>query len=366
MEAILEVCEAYGGGVKRQLDYLDEYVDKSKYRLIFLVSSKRSNNIPSSYLTDDRLSSAIKNPIALVSVLINIHRIIKMNSIRVVHAHSTIAGLILFVYKFLFPAASLRVVYTPHAYFTEVARTPITDKILLFVEKQMVRAFSKVVHVSDEEEQYALKNGIVDQPKSVVIKNGVGIPDISCVRHSYTTLINVARCTFQKNPELFLQVAESAVRENAKLKFIWVGDGPLLEKCRKVVKDKSLEKNIRFVGYSKRPCQYFAKSDIFLSTSRYEGLPFSVIEAMSFGLPLILTSVVGHKELVEGNGYLVTPDQMASNGILEQISAITASKRAMSDKSHDLVRERYSAKNMIVKIEDVYAQMVLKKGVITK
>lgn len=294
------------------------------------------------------------------------HRLIKKNKVSVVHAHSTIAGLILAIYKLLFLRTSLSMVYTPHAYFTEVARSPIADKVLLFAEKQMIKAFCKIIHVSDEEEQYALKNGIVNRFNSVVIKNGVDAPAFLNISHPYITLVNVARCTFQKNPELFLKVAEKAVKKNAKLRFIWVGDGPLLEKCRKAVKDESLEENIRFVGYSKRPDQYFSKADIFLSTSRYEGLPFSVIEAMSFRLPLILTSVVGHKELIEDNGFLVAPAQMASKGVLEQIFAVTARKKAMSEKSYDLFKKRYSVRDMVIRIEEVYGQMTRKSVVSEK
>lgn len=59
---------------------------------------------------------------------------------------------------------------------------------------------------------------------------------------------------------------------------------------------------IDFVGFTKEPMKYLQSSDLYLSTSRFEGLPYGLIEAASVGLPIVASNVKGNNEVVN-NGY---------------------------------------------------------------
>lgn len=356
VKKVLEICESYGGGVKRQLDYLNKYVDKSRYELITLVSSKRSNDpVPDGYYIDDSMSE-IKNPWAIIKSLKTIHKLITKNNINLVHAHSTISGVLMFFYK-IFLNWRIRIIFTPHAYFTEVSRGPIKDYLLLKIEKIMNRFFFRIIHVSEEEQDYAICSKLTNKSKSHVINNGVDDPKSLRKDNFKYTFLNVARCSFQKNPRLFIDIAEVAIEFNDNFQFVWVGDGPLLLECINYINTKGLDDNIHFVGYTSNPSDYLKNSDIFLSTSRYEGQPFSVLEALSYRLPVLLTRIIGHTELIKNNGsFLESTDIKDRKKLIAKIQEICDKTDVYSDESYRLFKSKYIVNTMISKIENLYSE----------
>ena len=350
---ILEVCEAYGGGVKRQVDYIKQYVDDSLYSLTVLVSSGRGAKIEPDCIVDDRLSMFIKKPWKFIPLVRRVHRLIEAKRIDLVHAHSTVAGIFMVIYKIIYHD-KVSVIFTPHAYFSEIDRGRIKTQLVIFIERFMSRFFEKIIHVSEEEQNYALNKNLVSKDKCVIINNGVPKPMIVKKKHSGTIFINVARCSFQKDPQLFIEIAKEVIQFIPDSEFIWVGDGPLLKECRaQVVRDKMSGK-IKFMGYSDNPYRFLAQSDIYISSSRYEGLPFSVLEALSCGLPLILTDIIGHEELIQDNGMLLDDKRIEEN-LAKTIKDIVVNKDTLGEMSYSLYIQKFSIDKMISGIEKVYA-----------
>lgn len=266
---ILELCESYGGGVKRQVDYLNNYNNSRKFSLITMVSSKRESDIPDNYLVNDYMSLFSKNPILLFKAVGKVHKLVKSEKIDLIHAHSTLAGITAVFHKILY-SSRIPIVYTPHAYYSEVYRGILKNKAIVIVEKFMNQFFSAIIHVSKEEEIYALSNGIVKESKSTVINNGVPSKKHKNWKlqnlNKDITFVNVARCGYQKNPYLFIDIAATVINQLNNAKFIWVGDGPLLNDCRELVKEKNMENEIKFVGQKTDPYNFLYKSDFFMST----------------------------------------------------------------------------------------------------
>ncbi|WP_125764320.1 glycosyltransferase [Companilactobacillus hulinensis] len=351
---VLEICEAYGGGVKRQVDYLNEFADTKDVEMITLVSSKRGAEIPKKYLTDDRLSAFPKHMFKYLSVLKCLHKLIIDKNIQLVHAHSTIAGITMVLYKMHYHDCP-PIVFTPHAYFSEVDRGHVKNTILKIAEKFMSRHFAKVIHVSDGEQDYALANKLVTQGQSVVINNGVPFHEYEKVQHPATSFVNVARCSFQKNPQLFIKIAAKITKAMPNSNFTWVGDGPMLNECRAEVVRLGLSAKVHFIGYRNNPYKYLESSDVFFSTSRYEGQPFSVLEAISEKMPLLITDVIGHKELVDHNGILLTDEIINDSAKLTTaFTTVINDKTEFSDASYQLYEKKYNVMNMVDAIEAIY------------
>ncbi|MFC6259739.1 glycosyltransferase, partial [Levilactobacillus fujinensis] len=317
------------------------------------VSSARGSKVKSDYMIDDRLSMLTKSPVKFIASVRKVRKLIKKEKIELVHVHSTIAGILMVIYKMMYHDG-IPVVFTPHAYFSEVDRGRLKNILLISIERFMNRFFEKVIHVSREEESYALDNDLVASSKSVVVSNGVSKPTIKKKEHSGIVFINVARCSFQKNPQLFIKIATKLISCVPNSKFIWVGDGPLLDECRKRVTQSGVNKKIEFVGYSDNPYEYLAQSDVFFSTARYEGLPFSVLEALSFSMPVMLTNIIGHKELVEGNGFLIDKNDMNWGGFVKNVQNIISNSQSMAEASHKLYIRKFSVEKMVSGIESLY------------
>jgi len=92
--------------------------------------------------------------------------------------------------------------------------------------------------------------------------------------------------------------------KNEDVEFVWVGDGP--DFCRLKEKAQKDGVKIRFVGFSDKPMDFLASASVYFSSSRFEGMPYALIEAASLGLPIVASNVAGNNEVVFNgeNGFL--------------------------------------------------------------
>lgn len=109
----------------------------------------------------------------------------------------------------------------------------------------------------------------------------------------------VARLTEQKNPKKFINIVEKIKGKFPDIRCIWIGKGELEEECRKILKEKKLERNINFVGFKKNPYKYMIQSKIFMLTSDWEGFGLVAFEALTLGLPAIVSNVGGLPSIID-------------------------------------------------------------------
>lgn len=223
----------------------------------------------------------------------------------VVHLHSSKAGCIGGVWALF--RREKRVVYTPNA--ASFMRTDISrmKKWLFGRIEKIVSNFGARIVASSNSEQAAYEQLGID---TRVVKNGVTI-NTEKWRETRTdkSIVNVVFCgkvTMQKNPALFNEIAEAFI-DRKNVRFIWIGDGEM--------KEHLTSQNITITGWCNKDevFEYLANGDIYLSASLWEGLPFSCIEAMAFGLPLIVHNCRGNVDLVEEgiNGHVFESAEQA-------------------------------------------------------
>lgn len=109
----------------------------------------------------------------------------------------------------------------------------------------------------------------------------------------------VARLTEAKNPKRFLDIIKKIKNEIKDVKAVWVGEGELFEMAIQYRDKLDLKKNVEFVGFKNNPYKYMAKSRVFLLTSDWEGYGLVTFEAMTIGLPCVVSNVGGLLEIVD-------------------------------------------------------------------
>jgi glycosyltransferase involved in cell wall biosynthesis len=126
--------------------------------------------------------------------------------------------------------------------------------------------------------------------------------------NSSVKLLSVARFDRQKDHKTLLK-ALSLLPPDLDWQLSLVGDGPLLLPMKKLAETYFLSHKVHFIGFNDSPSDFFASSDCFILSSNWEGLPITIIEALSACLPVIATDVGGCNELVLNgyNGFLVPP-----------------------------------------------------------
>ncbi|ADR22636.1 glycosyltransferase [Marivirga tractuosa] len=117
------------------------------------------------------------------------------------------------------------------------------------------------------------------------------------LKENHTYLISVGHLEYQKNPELILDSFISFSCEKEKISLIFVGTGSELNKLKG--KARKHNENIHFTGRIDNVSEYLKASDMFISASRLEGLPNTVLEAGACGLRLILSNIPPHLEIAQ-------------------------------------------------------------------
>ncbi len=296
---VLHISETFIGGVYTYIRQFCECSDKqqSSFETYVIFSDKREETNINALNKD--FSSSIKlipikmsREISFFQDVVSLFKIIReMNKIKpdIIHLHSSKAGILGRIAKvFLFKKKF--VYYSPHGF--SFLRTDVSDtkkKFYWLVEKWFQKIFpAKTVACGDTEFEIAQT-----MSPSILVRNGI---DIESIKHlpSYEndllTIGIVGRITFARNPELFNQIAIRFHQFN----FIWIGDGEM--------KHVLTAPNIKITGWlsdRKKLIEEVNKLDVYMQTSLWEGLPMSVIEAMSLKKPVIATNVIGNKDLVK-------------------------------------------------------------------
>jgi glycosyltransferase involved in cell wall biosynthesis len=167
----------------------------------------------------------------------------------------------------------------------------------------------------------------------------------------------VANFKPQKKPFMWAKVAKKIVEKYPKVKFIYVGDGPLKEKAKEL---SGSSERIEFMGWERHIPQILTEIDIFFLPSRWEGLPRTVLEAMAAGIPVVASSVDGTAEAVKDSvtGYLLAPDDL--EGYEEKIIELIkdeSKRKKMGEEGRKRVEKFFCYDKMIEKTMKVYKSL---------
>ncbi|MBJ6799235.1 glycosyltransferase family 4 protein [Geomonas propionica] len=116
-----------------------------------------------------------------------------------------------------------------------------------------------------------------------------------------------------KNPQLWLETARLVLKEHPQARFVWLGDGPLLDDMRRQVRDLSLQEQVLFTGYVADTSSWYRRAEVYLQPSQMESHGIAVLEAMAHRLPCVVSNVGGLPDSVlDGEtGYLCPPGDAA-------------------------------------------------------
>jgi glycosyltransferase involved in cell wall biosynthesis len=165
------------------------------------------------------------------------------------------------------------------------------------------------------------------------------------VHHWFTpkskpVLLGVGRLTEQKDFETLIH-AFHKVQFEIESNLIILGDGPERPKLEALVKELELVQKVSLPGFMQNPYSYMAHADLFILSSRFEGLPTALIEAMACGTPVIATDcITGPAEILENGRY----------GHLVPVGDVDALSKGIIDSIH-----KPNSKEMLQKRAQIYS-----------
>ena len=228
----------------------------------------------------------------------------RRNSIDIIHAHGKGAGLIARIIK-IFLRKPL--IYTFHGIHT-ICLSRLKKFLYIFYENITGWLDDEKVFVSLSERMQAIFLKIFIGKDNRIINNSTN--EMLCIninrdknnfnigiKNNKKNIISICRLVDQKNIFEIFKIAQKLEIYN----FIVLGDGYLFEKAKIYLKNNNI-KNVYLLGNTKDVFKYLYESDLFLSTSLYEGHPISILEAMSIGLPIVASKVTGNIDTIK-NGF---------------------------------------------------------------
>ena len=130
------------------------------------------------------------------------------------------------------------------------------------------------------------------------------------------------RLAEQKDPELMVAVAAELARRRPETRVHVVGDGPLEPRVRELVGERGLGGTVRFHPPTDRLAPWYAASDALLMTSRFEGVPYVVYEAMAMGLPVVAPALPGNAELLGAGDPGLVADREDASAYAERLAVL--------------------------------------------
>ena len=186
------------------------------------------------------------------------------------------------------------------------------------------------------------------------------------------------RLTPVKDPGLLLEAAALTLRSHPNASFAMVGDGELRSDIERQLTQRRLDHAIQLMGWRRDLFEFYSEVDLLVLTSKHEGTPLVLLEAMASGKPFVATNVGGVPDLMSGSPRAADGLQIFDNGILTDSSAAGVAAaigylldrpeqaRAMGRAGRAFASKYCANGKVIKKLEDLYLHLLKQKRVPTK
>jgi len=181
------------------------------------------------------------------------------------------------------------------------------------------------------------------------------------IAHKDCAVLIAGRLAVEKGHEIFLNAAAEVVKSVPDVKFVIVGDGPLRDKLEQQTVDLGLSSHVIFTGIRKDMPAVYSACNIMVNASYAEGLPMTILEAMSSRLAIIATDVgaVGEVIKAEENGILLKPGDAHQLALaVIRLARDPQERQRMAGKAYEDVCARFSDLSMARKYKQVYREVL--------
>jgi glycosyltransferase involved in cell wall biosynthesis len=370
------ITELAIGGAQEHMIYLCDLLDKKKFYVTILSGTQAAResgctekviNQNISLTLVPQLSREI-NPIRDLVALFKMMAYIRKERFDVVHTNSSKAGIL---GRLAARWAGVPViVHTAHGWAHHNYMNKWRRKFFIMLERIAEKSTDKIVAVSELNVKKALNDKIGRQGKYCIIRSGIDIEkftrygiDVDKEKRKWKidpsdkVVGSVTRLFDQKSPGDFIRMANEILKNNGRVSFLLVGDGPLRREIEAMISEHGISEKVVLTGFRNDIPELLSIMDVFVLTSLWEGLPRVLPQAMAMGIPIVATRVDGIPEVVKHgqNGFLVPPKDFRAlaQRTIQLIENPSLAKR-MGEAGKQMVYPEFCVKEMVKKTEKLY------------
>ena len=297
--------------------------------------------------------------------------LVLQHDINLIHSHDYKSDLFAYLVRKLCWRKHIVLLSTAHGWALVGPRGNLYRRL----DMSLMRRFDHLIAVSHATKKQMVTDGVPECLISV-IHNAIDI-DAWSPTHSpgdlrsklnlswaFPVVGYVGRLTEEKDLDVWLRAAAYLSKQYSRAHFVLVGEGRdegLREELQKLAVSLKMSDHVTFLGYQENVLPIYSTFDIFLLSSRREGLCNSILEAMSLGLPIVSTDCGGSKELVvDGHtGFLLK--QRDVNGLARALVALADDdqlRALMGRAGRERVEQEFSFRHRLQRIEDLYESIL--------
>lgn len=321
------------------------------------------------------------SPVADLRALWTILRVLREIQPDIVHTHMAKAGVLGRIAALIYNWTTgwnhpARVIHTYHGHVLDGYFRPWQSAAFVRLERLLAHATDVLIAISPR-----VRDELVEEfrigPRSAfhVVPLGFDLAALGAIddasRHAARAALDVprdalvittlGRLTAIKNHELFLDAASIVIRQTPQALFLIVGDGERRAELEQRVASAGLAGRVRFLGWRRDLLAVYGATDIFVLTSRNEGTPVALIEAMAAGVPGVSTAVGGVPDVITGDEVGRAVDSEHADAIAAAIQTLSASpevRRTIGLRARASVLGRYAQERLVRDIVSLYDRVL--------
>jgi glycosyltransferase involved in cell wall biosynthesis len=300
-----------------------------------------------------------RDPLGLIELI----RLMRRHRPEIVHASSSKAGIL---GRLAASVAGVPIrIFTVHGWaFAAYRGAP--GRLYRWAERCMAPLTTATICVAEYERRVGIAARACRAERTVVIPNAVDVGAFvrAAAGDGPVELISVGRL---RPPKDFITLARALAGLPAhSYRASLVGDGPDRPAIEAELKRLALTQSVRLLGDRSDVPELLAASNIFVCSSRSEGMPVSILEAMAVGLPVVASAVGGVPEIVDHGqtGLLVAPGRVDElTDALDQLIGDREQRETMGRAAWAMARERYDLPRFRRAHLELYERLLAERGI---
>ena len=319
------------------------------------------------YLPLRHLTRGSRSPLADLRALRSLDRMLVRDPVDVIHCHSSKAGVL---GRLVGARHGIPVVYSPHCFAFLRDLGPLARLLPAAVERMLAPLTSAYVCVCEAERRAALKLALAPPERTHRIYNGVPDPLVD-TRPEQALLdfkgdgVLIGAVTVlrrQKRLDVLIDAIPTVLARAPHARVAIIGNGPMQARLQERAAANGLSQDPRFAFFPFTPPsgRYMSALDLYVLSSAWEAMPVGILEALSWGVPQVVTNVGGTIEAVTSDtGRLVAPKhpQALAGAILGMLHSpsLRASAARASRARH---RAMFDAERMVRETVGIYQSVL--------
>ena len=347
MQKILIISSGYYRGEKTHLDQITT-INGISFDIIANKSPKESN---------------VKRFSFSPSSFIEVSKQIKQASYSCIHCHGFRASVFIRLLSILFKLPPI--IYTIHGFHSAYQATSIKGITQILIERLLKNCQTSTICVSQSDLDSAIKLDCINKDHSTVIVNGIKLASLKTAPspiHMFNSddviCISSGSLEWRKGYDIIIDAAFQ-LKDMLNIKFIFLGSGPLQEELSNKINKLGLSKQIYMAGHQTNVAAWLQHSHIYISASRWEGLPYGILEAFQNNLPTIASNAPGIRDCIthNENGFLFELNN--PNDLADKLNRLVNNNQLKSNfikASNARLKNEFNEDIMKQKLKDIYDQ----------